>query len=138
MSSATFAATPNPLNVLVVEDHLDAAEILAQLLRMFGHTVRLARTGPAALQMCSSERPDVVLLDLALPGIDGYEVAERLRERPDCRNITICAVTGFSLTESEKQKLARAGFNHYFVKPMDVTKVTHVFDHIVPAARWEP
>ncbi|AMV21739.1 response regulator [Planctomyces sp. SH-PL14] len=135
MSSNPIAATPNPLNVLVVEDHLDAARILAQLLEMFGHTVRLARTGPVALEMCALDRPDVVLLDLALPGIDGYEVAARLRSRPDCRNITICAVTGFSLTESEKQKLSRSGFNHYFTKPMDVTKVAHVFDHIVPAAR---
>ena len=68
------------LRVLVVEDNVDAADSLSLLLRLYGHEVQVARSGPTALEMASAARPDVVLLDIGLPGMDGYEVAKRLRE----------------------------------------------------------
>lgn len=83
------------LRVLGVEDHVDAADTLGLLLRLYGHEVQLTRTGPTALEMASNSRPDVVLLDIGLPGMDGYEVAKRLRERPEFKDVMMCALTGY-------------------------------------------
>ena len=78
--------------MLVVEDNVDAADSLSLLLRLYGHEVPVARTGPTALEMASAFRPDVVLLDIGLPGMDGYQVARRLRERPEFKDVMLCAL----------------------------------------------
>ena len=75
------------LRVLVVEDNVDAGDSLSLLLRLYGHEVLVARTGPSALEVASAFRPNLVLLDIGLPGMDGYQVAERLRERPEFENV---------------------------------------------------
>ncbi len=80
-------ATGRSLHVLVVEDNVDAADSLSLLLRLYGHEVQVARTGPTALEMASASRPDVVLLDIGLPGMDGYQVARRLRQKPEFKNV---------------------------------------------------
>ena len=78
--------------MLVVEDNVDTGDSLSMLLRLHGHDVQVARTGPTALEMASASRPDVVLLDIGLPGMDGYQVARHLRERPEFKRCDdVCA-----------------------------------------------
>jgi CheY-like chemotaxis protein len=119
-----------PLSVLVVEDNVDAADSLSMLLRLYGHDVRVARTGPTALQMASASRPDVVLLDIGLPGMDGYQVAKRLREKPEFKKVMLCALTGFTPSEGDRQRHQESGFNHYFVKPVSLEQLTGLLKSI--------
>src|SRR4029079_17198834 len=92
------------LRVLVVEDNIDAADSLSLLLRLHGHEVQLARTGVTTLEVAATFKPDVVLLDIGLPDIDGYQVAKRLRQLPDFKDVTICALTGFTPSEADRQR----------------------------------
>jgi PAS domain S-box-containing protein len=125
-------STGRSLRVLVVEDNVDAGDTQSMLLRLYGHTVEVARTGPAALEMASTFRPDVVLLDIGLPGMDGYQVAKRLRDRPEFKNVTLCALTGFTPSEADHQRQIDTGFDHYFVKPVPLAKLLEVFKMIGP------
>jgi len=104
--------------ILVVDDNTDAVESLAFLLELEGHDVRTALDGPAALDLASEFRPQAVLLDIGLPGMDGYEVARRLRERPETREALIIAITGYGQQEDRALTKA-AGFDHHLVKPVD-------------------
>ncbi len=103
--------------VLVVEDSREVADMLTQLLRMWGCVARAAYDGETALAAAEGLRPDVVLLDLAMPDVDGFEVARRLRERPAFEHVIIAAITGESLAEAET---AAAGFDGHFKKPLDL------------------
>jgi phosphotransferase system HPr (HPr) family protein len=103
--------------ILVVDDDRDTAETLAYLLRIFGHDVRTALDGYQAIEIARRERPTHVLLDLGLPGLDGYQVASRLREElPE--TIGLIAITGYGCEEDRRRALA-AGFDHHFLKPLD-------------------
>lgn len=104
--------------ILVVDDNVDSAESIALLLELNGHDVRLAHDGPAALEIAHSFHPQVVVLDIGLPGMDGYEVARRLRGEAQMQNIILIALTGYGQSEDRQQSLA-AGFNHHLVKPVD-------------------
>jgi two-component system OmpR family response regulator len=104
--------------ILVVDDNTDAVESLALLLELEGHDVKTALDGPAALELASDFRPEAVLLDIGLPGMDGYEVARRLRDRPETREALIIAITGYGQLEDRALTKA-AGFNHHLVKPVD-------------------
>jgi PAS domain S-box-containing protein len=115
------------LRVLVVEDNVDTADSLSLLLRLYGHDVQLARTGPAALELAAECRPDVVLLDIGLPGMDGHQVAKRLRELPGFKDVMMCALTGYTPSEADRERQQETGFNHYYVKPVDVTKLRELF-----------
>jgi CheY-like chemotaxis protein len=109
-----------PLRILVVEDNRDAADSLAMLLRIqCAHQVDVAYTGLQALQIANVHRPDVVLLDLGLPGINGYQVAEELRAMPAAEEIVIIAITGYSHTEAMEASTA-AGIDLHLTKPVDV------------------
>jgi PAS domain S-box-containing protein len=115
------AAKPNgrPAQVLVVDDHADAARSLAVLLRLWGHNVLLARDGPAALAAAAEHQPDIVLLDIGLPGMDGYQVAQQLRKAPGMEKALLIAMTGYG--QEQDRRLAReAGFDHHLVKPVDL------------------
>jgi len=120
------------LQVLVVEDNVDAGDSLSLLLRLYGYEVKVARTGPTALEMASASRPDVVLLDIGLPGMDGYEVAKRLRARPEFKNVMMCALTGFTPSEADRNRQQETGFDHYYVKPVDLEKLLELFKTISP------
>ena len=108
--------------VLVVDDNVDSADILAQLLTISGHEVRTAYTGPAGLVVAAECLPDVVLLDIGLPGIDGYEVARRLRQIPRLEAVKIVAMTGYG-QEADIRLAQEAGFDSHQVKPIDFMKV---------------
>jgi PAS domain S-box-containing protein len=107
-----------PLRVLVVDDHRDAAESLVILLRLWGHEVQSAHDGPTALAMAAAYRPDAVLLDIGLPGMNGYEVAERLQELPGWGNVMLVALTGYGQEEDRRRSRA-AGFDRHLIKPVD-------------------
>jgi PAS domain S-box-containing protein len=102
--------------LLVVDDNRDAAESLAMLLRLQGHEVRLAHDGPTALQMATDYLPEMVFLDIGMPGMDGYEVARRLRRLPGLENVRLAALTGWG-QEEDRRRSKEAGFDHHLVKP---------------------
>jgi PAS domain S-box-containing protein len=107
-----------PRRILVVDDHPDVAESAALLLRLWGHEVHTVADGPAALQAVLSFRPEVVLLDIGLPGMDGYEVARRLRQHPDTRTVLLAALTGYG-QEEDRRKSKEAGFDCHLTKPIN-------------------
>ncbi|MBV9490972.1 MAG: response regulator [Verrucomicrobia bacterium] len=112
------APEPSLLRVLVVDDNVDAADTLAMLVELAGYEVRVAYDGPAALTVAEYFRPQVVLLDLHLPTLDGYEVARQLRGRPETRAAVLAAVTGWGQAE-DLRRSKQAGFDRHFVKPVE-------------------
>jgi CheY-like chemotaxis protein len=112
------AELPTPRRVLVVDDNPATTEFQAQLLRLAGHEVRIVHDGPAALSIAVQFRPHVVLLDLGLPGSDGFEVARALRSYPETEASLLVAITGFS-RDGDRSAAQEAGFDHYLVKPAD-------------------
>jgi PAS domain S-box-containing protein len=114
MQEMRVAAAPR--RVLLVDDNRDLAESLAALLRSDGHEVSIAPDGPAALRMVQAQEPDLALIDIGLPGMSGYEVAQRLRAMGCVARLV--AVTGFGGAE-ERERSQEAGFDAYFVKPID-------------------
>jgi PAS domain S-box-containing protein len=115
-------ATAPVLRVLVVDDNKDAADSLAVLLRLWGHEVRIAHDGVSAVKAAGSYRPDVALLDIGLPGLDGYEVARRLRANPSLAGMELIAVTGYG-QDTDRRRSREAGFDAHLVKPVDLTEL---------------
>ncbi len=118
LSPRVDQSTP-PLRVLVVDDNHDAADSLALVVTMLGHQSSTAYDGPTALQLARTSLPHIVLLDLALPKMDGYAVARRLREEVGLLNTLIVAVTGFG-REEDHRRCHDAGFDHLLLKPFDL------------------
>ena len=107
-----------PKRVLVVEDQADAGDLLGKVLQGWGHEVSIVHDGHAALEAAEGFQPDVILLDIGLPGMDGYEVAARLRARPDMQRTVLIAVTGYG-QEEDRDRSQQAGFHRHLVKPVD-------------------
>ena len=105
--------------VLVVDDNRDSADSLTMLLKSMGHDVRTAYDGPGAIEMVAQSRPEVVLLDIGLPTMSGYDVARVLQFSRDRRRIVLIAITGYGQDE-DRQRSRDAGFDHHLVKPVDV------------------
>jgi CheY-like chemotaxis protein/anti-sigma regulatory factor (Ser/Thr protein kinase) len=114
--------------LLVVDDNVDAASMLAEALRTFGYDVRIAFDGPAALETASEFHPHVVLLDLGLPVMDGYDVADRLRQA-DVSTLAI-AVTGYG-QEADRARSEASGFVAHFVKPVDLEELKRCVDRLL-------
>jgi two-component system CheB/CheR fusion protein len=104
--------------VLVVDDNVDAAESMAMLVRLWGHEVRLAHTGPEALDVAGAYQPEIVVLDIGLPGMNGYEVARQLRQQPRFQQTLLVALTGYG-QEDDRRRSTEAGFNHHLTKPVE-------------------
>jgi CheY-like chemotaxis protein len=104
--------------VLVADDSRDLAESLGMLLELAGHEVRLAYDGQEALEVADRFRPDVMLLDIGLPRLDGFEVASRLRQDHRHDRMLLMAVTGYGM-DSDRDRALAAGFDHHLVKPVD-------------------
>jgi len=133
LAEGAVAAEPTPARdvrsrgtlrrrILVVDDHREAAESLALLLSLRGATVFTANDGRAALDALGRHRPDAVLLDIGMPGMDGYEVARRMRARPDGRAVTLVALTGWGQPDDRKRS-AEAGIDHHVVKPVAIDEL---------------
>jgi CheY-like chemotaxis protein len=116
------AATPRIRNVLVVDDNLDAADTLGELLRAWGSQVTVAHDGPAALAALQDTLPDIALLDLGMPAMDGYELAAHLRFQPGCADLPIVAITGSGGPEDVRRSRAK-GFAAHLVKPVSAASL---------------
>ena len=121
------------LRILVVDDSVDTAESLAMLLQACGHDVRIAHDGPTALNVALDYRPDVVLSDIGLPGLDGYELAKRLRQQPALKSVVLVAMTGYG-HESDRQSSQEAGFDHHLSKPADFGMLQQILATIPESA----
>jgi signal transduction histidine kinase/ActR/RegA family two-component response regulator len=125
LSSVRNAATH--ARILIADDNADAAEMTKQVLELLGHTVAVAHDGVQALHLAQSAPPDVALLDIGMPGLDGYELAAKLRALPQTRNMRLIAVTGWGATEDRDRSKA-AGFDMHMTKPIDVAALGDLFD----------
>lgn len=126
--------SPRRLRVLVVDDNDDVAEMTAEMLKMYGHEALTAADGPSALVVAASERPDVVLLDLGLPGMHGLEVAETLHARSDGKAPLLIAVSGYGRDE-DRERSRSAGCEHHLVKPVDFDRLLALLATQAPALR---
>ena len=104
--------------IMVVDDNVDAAESLAMMLELDGHSVIRAHDGRTAIALASNECPSVMLLDIGLPDIDGYELARRLRALPEADAALLIAVTGYGQAE-DRRRAEDAGFDRYLIKPFE-------------------
>jgi CheY-like chemotaxis protein len=138
-SSKNFAIDPititppckshRALRILVVDDNVDTVLSFSMLLKEFGNEVRTAHDGPTAVQVAIEYIPDVVLLDIGLPGLNGYEVAKQIRNQSNLQNIVLVALTGYG-QESDRQASIAAGFNHHLIKPARMGQVRKVLESV--------
>jgi len=122
--------------VLVVDDNVDSAQGLARLLKRGGHTVEMAYDGPSALAAAPVFQPTVVLLDIGLPGMNGYEVAKRMREEECCRAVLIVAVSGYG-QEEDRRRAQEAGFDAHLLKPVDFGELKRLMESYVSRVQGE-
>ncbi|HWN43884.1 MAG TPA: response regulator [Thermoanaerobaculia bacterium] len=132
--SAEQPDAEQPLRILVVEDDPESLQMMGALLGLWGYEPRLVPAGPAALQAVEEEMPDIVLLDLGLPGMDGFEVARRLRGRPGGRDVFIAAVTAYRGEEHQRQA-REAGFDRYLMKPVDIDTLRQLLSQTAAGER---
>jgi len=114
-----MVSTPAGRSILLVEDNVDARDALSVLLELEGHVVAVAGEGHQALELVRARDPDIALVDIGLPGIDGYEVARRVRAL-DGRRPVLIALTGYGQPE-DRRRASEAGFDDLLVKPVDPT-----------------
>jgi PAS domain S-box-containing protein len=126
--------TVGSCRVLIVDDDEDTAESLAMLLQATGHDVRVAHDGPAALAAALAYRPEVMLLDIGLPMLNGFEVAERIRKLPEIQNTVLVAVTGYG-QERDREKTRDVGFDYHLVKPAAFVDVQRILATVAERRR---
>ena len=108
-----------------LQEQADTVKSFSILLNASGHNVRTAHDGPAAVQAALEYQPDVALLDIGLPGLDGYQVAKRIRQEPALKNVVLVALTGYG-QDSDRQTSLQAGFDHHLVKPARLEQLTQI------------
>ena len=118
-----------PLRILIVDDNVDAASMLAMLLEASGHEVWVEHAARAALGRTTQKQPDVYLLDIGLPEMDGTELARRLRQQPQSAAALLIAVTGYG-QDSDRERTHAAGFDHHLVKPLDIKKLQALLQQV--------
>jgi CheY-like chemotaxis protein/nitrogen-specific signal transduction histidine kinase len=116
--AVAVSAAKKSHRILVVDDNEDSAEVTAILLRLEGHEVTVAHSGPAAIEQIPAALPDILLLDIGLPEMDGYELARHLRNMPETRNAIFIALTGYGRPD-DRQNSKSAGYDHHLVKPIE-------------------
>jgi PAS domain S-box-containing protein len=124
------AAAPAPekhCRILVVDDNQDSADSLGMLLHMLGHEVKTANDGETALAAAEEFRPDVAILDIGLPKVNGYDLAKQIREQPWGRSIVLVALTGWG-QEQHRKRSAESGFNHHLTKPVEFEVLQEILD----------
>ncbi len=115
--------------MLVVDDHADSVKSLSMLMRIWKYDVQGAYDGPSAIELASEFRPEIILLDIGLPGMNGYEVAAQLRAKPELQATSLVAMTGFGLAE-DIQRASDAGFHHHLVKPVPAEALKELLDKL--------
>jgi CheY-like chemotaxis protein len=120
------------MRVLIVDDMEDQRESLALLLRLLGHETHLAQDGPSALNAAQTFHPDAVLLDIGMPKMNGYEVAQHLRKQDEFADVLLVALSGFG-TEEDKVRSHDAGFDAHLTKPSDLTELQQLLENAMSA-----
>ena len=120
------------LRILVVDDNVDAAETIGMLLELNGHRVQMAHDGHGATVAATTFVPHVILLDIGLPGLDGYQVARTLRGRPGMQTTVLIALTGYGMDE-DRQRARNAGFDHHLTKPVDPVLLSKLIGSLKPS-----
>lgn len=123
------AQGPWAMRVMIVDDNVDAVEMLTLFLKGIGYEVSFAYDAKSALDLARAEPPRVMLLDIGLPDLDGYELAKRVRSLPQTADAVLIALTGYGQPE-DQQRSASAGFDHHFTKPADATKLATLLAEI--------
>jgi PAS domain S-box-containing protein len=118
-----------PLRILIVDDNVDTVLSFSMLLKESGNEVRTAHDGPTAVKIAMDYIPDLVLLDIGLPGLNGYEVAKQIRNQPSLKNVVLVALTGYG-QESDRQSSMEAGFNHHLIKPAKLEQVRKILANV--------
>ncbi len=129
---ASAVRQPRTRRVVIVDDNKDGAESLAMLLEFWGHEVKVAYDGPSALKTVQAENPDVVLLDIGLPGMDGYQVARRVREHAQNSHAVLVAMTGYGQDE-DRRRTRQAGFDYHLTKPINPGALQDLISGTTPA-----
>lgn len=120
------------MRILVVDDNVDLAQAMRTLLTQAGHEVQIAHDGPQGIAVALSQRPEIVLLDIGLPGLDGYQVATRLRQEAPCKDAVIIAMTCYG-REEDRRRASEANINHYLVKPVELARLLTLISRSSPA-----
>ncbi|MGQ2965851.1 ATP-binding response regulator, partial [Methylophilus sp.] len=130
-------AQAQKLTVLVVDDNVDAATTLATFIELYGHELLVEHDSLKALQLIETALPTVCVLDIGLPKMDGYELAQRIKANPAMRAATLIAVTGYGRAEDKKAAFA-AGFDHHLVKPVDFEVLIKLINDVAEKATLKP
>ena len=125
------APAANGKRVLLVDDNVDAAELLSEILRRGGHDVAVAHDPLEALDLVPRFRPEIAVLDIGLPVMDGYALALKIRQIPNAEAMRMIALTGYG-QQQDRSRSEAAGFEHHLVKPVNVKQLLSLFDHAQP------
>ncbi|MDB5944722.1 MAG: putative histidine kinase, hybrid, partial [Ramlibacter sp.] len=139
-ATASVAAAAGPragLRVLLADDNVDAADTMSAMLEMSGHEVRTVYSGRAVLQEAPAFAPEVMLLDIGMPGMSGYEVAQRLRADAHYERTVLVALTGWG-SESDRAQALDAGFDHHLTKPVDHLVLERLLRQLAPGSSELP
>ena len=129
VEAETTVPPPSGLRVLVVDDNHDAADVLSILLESMGLNAKAVNSGPAALAALPNYQPNVILMDIGMPGMNGYEVARHIREQPQFNDIKLVALTGWG-QEEDRRLSHNAGFDYHLTKPVDSTVLKDLITHM--------
>jgi CheY-like chemotaxis protein/two-component sensor histidine kinase len=122
-------ASAKPLRIVVADDNVDAAESMATMLRLAGHTVAVANDGCKALELVSEQHPEIVFLDIGMPGLSGYEVARQVRRGGEMERATLVALTGWGAAH-DRAKAKEVGFDYHLTKPADIHAIEGVLQGV--------
>ena len=132
----THSPAHSPLRILLVEDNDDTAWSMAALLGRHGYEIEVTKDGPSALQVSATYQPDVVLLDIGMPEMDGWQLARQIRQQQNGRQPVLIAVTGYATT-ADRQRSQEAGINLHFAKPADPKELLEVLAKLSQIGRQE-
>ena len=135
--AAAPAASAAPLRILVVDDNCDGADSLAEILALMGNDTRTAYDGQQAVSMASVFRPDVVLLDIGLPKLNGYEACRLIRQQSWSNGVMLIAITGWGQLK-DRERTREAGFDHHLIKPVDPQALLTLLARLQPGDTTRP
>jgi two-component system, chemotaxis family, CheB/CheR fusion protein len=130
----TVQRTDGPLSILIIEDNADVRSMLKTLLEFAGHQVEIAGDGLKGVEMISTQHPNVALVDIGLPGLNGYELARKIRADKDCRDVFLVALTGYS-QPSDRQRALSSGFHAHLAKPVDLEQLRQILALVRDSSR---